>query len=1512
MPAAPLPSNEISRLRALLELDVLDSPAEPEFDALVQAAALICGVPISLISLVDAERQWFKANIGFHGATETPRDMGFCAHAIHDESILEVYDATRDPRFADSPLVTGEPNIRFYAGAPLLLSNGANIGNLCVVDTQPHQLNEHQRTTLTLLAKVVVKALESRRSLLLQNSTSKQVIALSEQISKSEARFRALSDTSPFGVFETDLNGKWIYTNPRWQQIYDLTFDESLGDGWQKGVHPEDMEQVDTDWKTNAFKAVEFGISFRVQHKNGAIRRVIARAKPLKNEAGEMLGWVGSIEDVTDFENAIDQLAKGEARYRSLYESTPTMMHSINNKGCIINVSNHWLAVLGYVRQEVIGKPYVYFLTEKSAEYVQNIVLPQFYQTGHCDNIEYQMITKQGCIIDVLLAATLEANSDGTPARMLAVLQDITLQKAAVRTNEAWLGTIRSQYIMSATNPQGDIIEINDAFCAISQYSREELLGKNHRLVNSTFHPKAFFSDMWQTIRNGKPWRGDICNRSKDGNLYWVDSLIVPFLDSSGEVERYISIRSDITSRKQAETNLLAEQKTLAAIIEGTGAGSWEWNVQTGHTRFNEQWAKILGYRLEELSPVSINTWRELTHPDDLIVADRLIKRHLCGESPRYECEFRIRNCYGQWVWVLARGKLLSHTPTGEPEWMFGTQLDINLRKQQEEALRKNQALLNRTGQIAGIGGWEVDLESGVIFWSDETRRIHGVDSGYKPDIAKAINFYAPEAQPIIQAAVERAMATGEGWDLELPFIQQSGQHIWVRAVGSVEFEHDRPVRIVGAFQNITERINQSKAIVEAHERMALATDSGQIGVWELDVVTGNLTWDAWMYRLYGLTEDNHLQAYELWTRHLHPEDKKTAESALEMAIKGIKEFNTEFRIVWGDGSIHHLRASARVIRDQQGNAVKMVGVNWDVSPLRLLAAQLSDQHELLRVTLKSIGDAVITTDAQGNITWLNPIAERMTGWASNDAKGRELTQVFHILNENTRLKTENSLATCLAQGKTVAQANTVLISCTGDEFGIEDSASPIRNEKGELLGAVLVFHDVTEQRRLIGEVSYQATHDALTGLLNRTEFETRLRRLLHKAHEEKSSHALMYLDLDQFKIVNDTCGHTEGDQLLLQVSKLFGDTVRTRDTLARLGGDEFGVILEYCTTEQAQRVAQEICDKMESFRFMHDEHRFRVGASIGLVTIDDRWPTTAVLMQAADTSCYAAKEAGRNRVHTWYDTDQTMRARHGEMQWTTRIEQALDDNRFVLYAQRIESIQTEAKGMHAEILLRMLDADGDIIAPGAFLPAAERYHLASRIDRWVLANTIAWLNAAPSELELEMLCINLSGQSIGDRAFHRQAVEMLSGAGEKICHLICLEVTETAAITNLADAALFIEQVSSLGIRVALDDFGAGASSFGYLKNLQVDILKIDGQFIKDLLDDPLDDAAVRCFVDVAKVVKVKTVAEFVDKPEILKRVRELGIDYAQGFLLHKPEPLSTMFKITTKQKNAAGKILN
>jgi diguanylate cyclase (GGDEF)-like protein/PAS domain S-box-containing protein len=816
------------------------------------------------------------------------------------------------------------------------------------------------------------------------------------------------------------------------------------------------------------------------------------------------------------------------------------------------------------------------------------------------------------------------------------------------------------------------------------------------------------------------------------------------------------------------------------------------------------------------------------------------------------------------------------------------------------ETLRMNQDFLDRIGKVAGVGGWELDVASGRILWSAETYRIHGVPLDHQPDVTEGLSFYAPEARPIIQAALETGMSTGEGWDLELPFDRADGERIWVRTVGAPTLVDGKPTKITGAFQDVTDIRNGRLALQRASERAVLAADSGGIGIWEWDIPQDKLIWDDRMYQLYGLQPGSPVQGSREWARWVHPDDLAAVETAVSDTLAGRRPFDMEIRIVWNDDSIRHIRCTGHVTRVAGGRAVRMIGANWDITSAKRLSEELADQHALLRVTLDSIGDGVITTGVDGRVTWLNPVAAQMTGWTAEEAHSRPLSEVFNAINQESREPVTNPISSCRSIGNVGNPANqTVLISRNGRESGIEKSARPIVSEHDEIMGTVIVFHDVTAQRRLSREINYRASHDPLTGLKNRAEFDLRLATAVGAAHTGANSGALLLIDLDRFKIVNDTCGHAVGDQLLAKIADLIRDAVRATDTVARLGGDEFAVLLDDCPLANAERIAQDICDRLHVYRFIHEDKRFRVGASVGLAPLDGRWINTLAVRQAADSACYAAKEAGGNRVHVWRDSDQLVQARSLQVQWASRIETALDESRFRLLHQRIASLGADRCEGKAEVLLRMVDAQGALVAPGAFLPAAERFQLASRIDRWVLSRVIDWMKARNDVPGLSILSVNLSGHSVGDRTFHRWAAGVLDAAGPIVRSRLCIEITETAAVASLVDAARFIGQMRDMGVRIALDDFGAGAASFGYLKMLQLDYLKIDGQFIQNVMTEALDAAAVRCFVDVARSVNVKTIAEFVDRAELIPALTALGVDFAQGYLIHRPAPLDEFFPV-------------
>src|SRR4029077_4076500 len=464
-----------------------------------------------------------------------------------------------------------------------------------------------------------------------------------------------------------------------------------------------------------------------------------------------------------------------------------------------------------------------------------------------------------------------------------------------------------------------------------------------------------------------------------------------------------------------------------------------------------------------------------------------------------------------------------------------------------------------------------------------------------------------------------------------------------------------------------------------------------------------------------------------------------------------------------------------------------------------------------------------------------------LTGWDRAAALGRPLHAIFHLNRQGgDREDVEALLRHCLEEGQSSRLAErTTLERQDGRRYAIESTCAPIRALDGGIIGAVLVFQDVSDKRLMALQLAHQATHDELTGLLNRQAFDGHLQRALEEARSTSNTHALCYMDLDQFKLVNDPCGHLAGDELLCRVTALLQDSMRDTDLVARLGGDEFGVLLTRCPLENAERQVAELLRALNQSRFTWRDKTFAVGASIGLVPITRDFRTVAHLLSAADHACYAAKEKGRNRIQVYQEDDATFVRRHGDMNWVVRIQQTLEQDRFRLFSQQIQPLSPEAApGLYFEVLLRMLEDDGRIHLPSDFIHAAERYGLMRSIDRWVIRCCIKTLMSQPPPfLDLLRLCsINLSAVSLGDDELLGFVEEELDSSGVPAGKL-CFELTETTAIESLAKAQRLMERLAARGVRFALDDFGTGMSSYSYLKELPVSFLKIDGKFIKDVV---------------------------------------------------------------------------
>ncbi len=574
--------------------------------------------------------------------------------------------------------------------------------------------------------------------------------------------------------------------------------------------------------------------------------------------------------------------------------------------------------------------------------------------------------------------------------------------------------------------------------------------------------------------------------------------------------------------------------------------------------------------------------------------------------------------------------------------------------------------------------------------------------------------------------------------------------------------------------------------------------------------------------------------------------------------------------------------------------------------------SELLAEKELAQITLASIGDAVVTTDAEARVSYLNPVAEELSGWSNQEGTGRQLSEVLAFVDERDGSPMELDLSSCLIEGRKLFLTDQIsLLRRGGKRFAIESSASAIRDRDDEIIGLVLVFQDVSEKRLLSLQLTRAANYDGLTGLLNREAFEQHLYTALQESRETDCCQALCYIDLDQFKVVNDTCGHPAGDQLLQWIASLIRERVRDSDVFARLGGDEFGLLLHNCPVDAARRIAEQIHQALREFRFIWDGNSFAIGLSVGLVPVDASFKDLAELLGAADQACYMAKQKGRRRTQVYERGDLEIRRHQGQMNWVVRLQRALDENHFQLYWQRILPLADDPKKLFFEVLLRLEDAEGRLQTPSEFLPAAERYGLMQTIDRWVVEHTMELLVSQPPNFlrSLDCCAINLSGASLGDDSmleFIEDCLQRTGVAAEKLC----FEITETAAVSNLERAIVMIERLTEQSCRWALDDFGSGMSSYSYLRELPVHFLKIDGGIVGDLLSSPLNREMVKSINQIGHVMDVRTIAESVTSESILEVLREIGVDYAQGFGIERPRPIAAREK--AEQPVSIGGALN
>jgi diguanylate cyclase (GGDEF)-like protein/PAS domain S-box-containing protein len=714
----------------------------------------------------------------------------------------------------------------------------------------------------------------------------------------------------------------------------------------------------------------------------------------------------------------------------------------------------------------------------------------------------------------------------------------------------------------------------------------------------------------------------------------------------------------------------------------------------------------------------------------------------------------------------------------------------------------------------------------------------------------------------------------------------------WVETIKTpIVDDNGGVIGTTGIARDITERKRAEQALRASEERYRHLVEGAPVIVYRYATRKGASYWSPKVQDVLGFSPQDVADNPYLWHDAIHPEDLPRVDTAIAGFEEG-KSIDLEYRICGVNGEWHWFSDQSVGRRDQHGDIV-IEGVATDITERKAVEEVLFEEREKALVTLRSISDAVVTTDANGQVEFLNTVAERLTGWRHDEAQGRPLDDIFQIVNEH-RKRIEDPLSRALSEGDIVElEYHTLLIGRDGSEFAIQASAAPICDQASRVHGVVLVFKDVTEQHRLSRRLHHQATHDSLTGLVNRKEFEDRLDHSIAAFHTHGTPYVLCYLDLDQFKVVNDTAGHSAGDEMLKQIAGLLQTCIRSRDTLGRMGGDEFSLLLENCPLGKALEIAENLVATIGDFRFTWGERRFAIGVSIGVVPITVDMTDRVQLMTKADVACFAAKDLGRNRVSVYCADDSELSQRHHDIVRAAELREALEQYRFRLYAQAIRSAtDPDGQVVHYEVLVRLLDENGELLLPGSFIPAAERFGLMIEVDRWVISEALRQYSSLGIADGGPGLAINLSGDSLSDDRLV-DFVCVLLAATAVPAHCVCFEVTETAAINRLAIAQKVITDLRDLGCRFALDDFGSGLSSFTYLKHLPVDYLKIDGSFIRDMHWDEVDRAMVKSINDIGHTMGIATVAECVESEEILAAVRQVGIDFVQGYAVGRPRPL-------------------
>jgi diguanylate cyclase (GGDEF)-like protein/PAS domain S-box-containing protein len=978
--------------------------------------------------------------------------------------------------------------------------------------------------------------------------------------------------------------------------------------------------------------------------------------------------------------------------------------------------------------------------------------------------------------------------------------------------------------------------------------------------------------------------------RQSDQAVLWVHGRGKLELDAQGRLSKMRGVIRDITQRKLADMHLLESEERFRSTFEQAPIGILHVGLETNILRCNIRFSEFLGYTPEELVGL---TAQDLLAPEELESRLGALEKIASGAVASGSHESRYRSKNGSLVWANSTVSI-QRDKEGRSQYFIVLVEDINARKHAEASLRETAERLTLAAQAGGVGIWDWDIEKNVLMWDEQMYRLYGITpdqfSGAYEAWQKGLH---PDDRERGDEEIQAAQRGEQEFDIEFRVVWPDESIHYIRGHALVKRDAaGKAIRMVGTNWEITDQKRAEAKLLEATERLTLATRAGGVGIWDFDFLTQTMSWDDQMLCLYGMTREQFGGQYTDWENALHPEDKERAQEEANAAARGEGDFNTEFRVVWPDGSIHNVRGLAMVKRDAEGKAIRMIGTNWDITEQERAEAQLRESEERYRIAFQTSQDAInITRLSDGLYLEVNQAFLDLSGYERDEVIGRTADELGIWANSFDREK----MVEILSAGGNFRLLEAQFRQKNGEVIWGQTSSSLM-----ELDGLSCVFsimRDITNAKKAEEEIRNLAFFDVLTTLPNRRLGTEQLRRALSASVRSNRKGALLFIDLDNFKRLNDTLGHTAGDQLLQEVARRLVTCVRSADTVARLGGDEFVVIIEDLSdsVEEAAThssvVAGKILAAVNRSCFLAN-HECLFTCSIGVSVFGERTETAEMILQQADIAMYQAKAAGRNTVHYFASAMQTAITARASLEDDLR--QAIAAEQFQLYYQpQVDS----GVIVGVEALLRWRQPSRGMRPPMEFIPLAEETGLILPLGHWVLEMACRQIATWSKRKEVADLSIavNVSARQLRQPDFVDQVLSLIYHTGATP-HNLKLEITESMLVDNVEEVIAKMVMLKSHGVQFSMDDFGTGYSSLAYLKRFPLDQIKIDRAFVRDMLVDVTSGAIAQVIISLSKAMGIKVIAEGVETIAQRDFLVSLGCSAFQGYLISPPVPIEEL----------------